>query len=79
MKMHKRIKLYIESNGWNINFAARKVGIKESRFYRLVNGDAPLTTEEYEIICKGLGVDPSYFFGEFFLEFKNNGNDKEVV
>ncbi len=77
MKMHKRIRQYIESNGWNINFVAKKVGIKEGRFYRLINGDAPLTTEEYEVICRGLGLHPEYFFKDFFLDFKNS--DQEAI
>lgn len=71
MLMHERLRHYIESNGWNINFVARKIGIKESRFYRIINGDAPLTTCEYEFICKGLDLHPSYFFNDNFLETKN--------
>ena len=78
MKVHQRIRHYINENGWNINFVAKKVGIKESRFYRIVNGDAPLTTEEYEVICQGMGVSPDYFFKDFFLDFKNN-NEKQAM
>lgn len=28
MKIHKIIRQYIESNGWNINLVAKKVGIR---------------------------------------------------
>lgn len=80
LKMHKRIRTYIEENGWSIKFIAHKIGIKESRFYRLMNGVAPLTTEEYETICNGLGLDPDYFFKDFFLEIKNKDQSaKEVI
>lgn len=70
MKMHERIRNYIESHGMKLNFVAERSGIKPGRFYRLINGDAPLTTEEYEIICRGLSVDPVYFFEDRFLESK---------
>ncbi|MEV9640473.1 helix-turn-helix transcriptional regulator [Mammaliicoccus sciuri] len=70
MKMHERIRNYIESHGMKLNFVAERSGIKPGRFYRLINGDAPLTTDEYEIICKGLSVKPSYFFEEVFLDPK---------
>lgn len=76
MLMHERIRHYIDSNGWSIKFIANKVGIKESRFYRIVNGDAPLTTEEYEFICKGLDLHPNYFFKDKFLKTKN---DKQAI
>lgn len=69
--MHKRIRHYIDSNGLKMNFVAEKSGINPKRFYRLVNGHAPLTVEEYETICKGLSVDPEYFFKEKFLDYKN--------
>lgn len=70
MEMHKRIKCYIETNGLKFNFVAEKSGIDVQRFYRLINGNSPLTVDEYETMCKGLSVDPGYFFKDFFLENK---------
>lgn len=71
MEMHERIKSYIESNGMKLNFVAERSGIKPKRFYRLVDGSAPLVVGEYETICKGLSVEPEYFFKDFFLDSKN--------
>lgn len=71
MEIHERIRSYIESNGMKLNFVAERSGIKPKRFYRLVDGSAPLVVDEYEAICKGLSVDPGYFFKEVFLESKN--------
>lgn len=63
MKLHERIRDYIESNGMKINFVANKSGIELKKFYRLVNGKSNLTVEDYEIICRnGLSVDPGFFF-----------------
>lgn len=75
MKMYERIRTYIESKGLKLNFVAEKAGINPKRFYRLVNGSAPLTVDEYEIICSGLSVQPEYFFNKFFLDFKNNDQE----
>jgi len=79
MKMHERIKQYIESKGLKLNFVADKSGIKSKRFYRLINGDAPLNVDEYELICNGLNVDPGYFFKQKFLETKNLELDNKMV
>ena len=78
MKMYERIRHYIESNGLKLNFVAKKSGINPKRFYRLINGNSPLTVEEYEVICKGLSVDPGYFFKDEFLDIRNFESKKEV-
>lgn len=72
MKVHERIRQYIESNGMKLNFVAEKSGIHQKKFYRLLNGNTPLDVEEFEAICKnGLSVEPSYFFGENFSFIEN--------
>ncbi|NGP46015.1 helix-turn-helix transcriptional regulator [Bacillaceae bacterium SIJ1] len=71
MKMHERIRSYIEASGLKLNFVAEKSGINPKRFYRLINGQSPLSIEEYEAICHGLSVDAGYFFKNKFLETKN--------
>lgn len=76
MKMHQRIKQYIEKRGLKMNFVADRAGINPKRFYRLVNGDSPLVVDEYEMICIGLDVDMGYFFGNEFLETKNLSENK---
>lgn len=80
MEMHERIRDYIESNGLKLNFVAERSGINPKRFYRLINGSAPLVVGEYEVICNGLSVEPGYFFKDYFLVSKNiEVVTKEVV
>lgn len=78
MEMHERIRNYIESNGLKFNFVAERSGINPKRFYRLVDGSAPLVVDEYEIICKGLSVTPKYFFEDFFLDSKNAAGKQAI-
>lgn len=67
MEIHQRIRSYIQDNGMKFNYVAEKSGINAKRFYRLMNGESPISLEEYEKICTGLNVDPGYFFQEKFL------------
>lgn len=71
MKMHQIIKNYIKRNGLKMNYVAHQCDINPKRFYRIINGDAPLDVEEYSKICEGLNVSPGYFFENNFLETKN--------
>jgi transcriptional regulator with XRE-family HTH domain len=71
MEIHQRIRSYIQKKGLKFNFVAEKSDINPKRFYRLMNGDSPLSLDEYEKICLGLEVEPGYFFNEKFLESKN--------
>lgn len=70
MKVHERIRRYIESNGLKMNYVANKSSIELKRFYRIINGDSTLSADEYEQICDGLNVEPN-FFKEEFLVSKN--------
>lgn len=66
MRIAEKIRTYIESNGMVLKFVAEKSGIPQQKFYRLINGKTEMTLEQYEMICKGLSVDPGYFFKEKF-------------
>lgn len=68
MKVHERIRHYINDNGLKMNYVAEKSSIELKRFYRIVNGDSTLSADEYEKICKALGV---YFFENKVLVSKN--------
>lgn len=72
MQMFAQLRNYIEQNGLRLNFIAEKSGIQEKKFYRLINGKQTMSVEEYEQICKGLSVDPGYFFRKKFLETKTS-------
>lgn len=72
MSMYERIRNYIDTSGLKLNYVADKAGIGRKRFYRLLNGETPMSVEEYERICRvGLSLSPSYFFENNFLESKN--------
>ncbi|TKI63193.1 helix-turn-helix transcriptional regulator [Lysinibacillus mangiferihumi] len=70
MKVHERIRRYIESNGLKMKYVADKSSIELKRFYRVINGDSVLSADEYERICSGLNVEQN-FFKEVFLDSKN--------
>ncbi|NRQ56082.1 helix-turn-helix transcriptional regulator [Brevibacillus sp. HD1.4A] len=73
MRIHERVRGYIYDNGMKLNFVAEKAGIKQKRFYRIINGDTPMTAEEYESICRfGLSLNPGYFFTDLFLDSKKS-------
>jgi len=70
MKVHERIRRYIESNGLKMNYVADRSSIELKRFYRVINGDSILSADEYEKICIGLDVELN-FFKDKFLVSKN--------
>ena len=71
MKIHERIRRYINDNGLKMNHVAEKSSIELKRFYRIVNGDSIMSADEFECICEGLKLEPKYFFNQLFLETKN--------
>ena len=70
MKVHERIRRYIETNGLKMNYVANKSSIELKRFYRIINGDSVLSADEYEQICVGLNLETD-FFKQKFLVSKN--------
>ncbi|WP_312130852.1 helix-turn-helix domain-containing protein [Lysinibacillus capsici] len=70
MKVHERIRRYIETNGLKMNYVANKSSIELKRFYRIINGDSILSADEYEQICIGLNLETD-FFKQKFLVSKN--------
>ena len=71
MKMHERVRHYINDKGLKMNHIAEKSSIELKRFYRIVNGDSIMSADEFECICEGLQLEPEYFFNLSFLETKN--------
>lgn len=67
MKVHERIRRYIESNGLKMNYVAHKSSIELKRFYRIINGDSILSADEFEQICYGLSVEPNFFTDKFLV------------
>jgi len=72
--MYERIRNHITKNGMNPGFVENRMGTREKRFFRMVNGRKPLLVDEYEILCrKGLQISPCYFFEEHSL----SNNEKQ--
>ncbi|MEG0259218.1 MAG: hypothetical protein RR595_11675 [Lysinibacillus sp.] len=67
MKMHERIRRYIESNGLKMNYVANESSIELKRFYRVINGDSTLSADEYEQICVGLNLELNFFKDKFLV------------
>jgi len=75
MKLHERIRRYLDKNNITIKEVGEQTDIEIKRFYRIVAGDSKMTADEFETICQVLDVSPGYFFDNKFLGAKNN---KEV-
>lgn len=72
MKINERVRKYIKDNGMTFTFVADRAKIDIKKFSRFMNDKQPMTTDEYETICRiGLNVDPGIFFKEKFLDSKN--------
>lgn len=71
MNMNKRIRQFIKDSGWSYTFVANRAEYDLKKLSRQLNNKQSITTDDYEQICKGLNVEPSFLFQEKFLETKN--------
>lgn len=72
MKIHERIKKFMDDNGIKQSHVANKSGFNPKTFNALFHERRKMTADEFEIICiSGLGISPTYFFKPEFLESKN--------
>ncbi|WP_028547202.1 helix-turn-helix domain-containing protein [Paenibacillus taiwanensis] len=72
MKMNENIRVYITTSGLKFTRVAEKSGFNMKKFSRFMTNKQPMTTDEYERICReGLGVDPTFFYKNNFLDSKN--------
>jgi adenine-specific DNA methylase len=63
MKVNGLIRNYIKQNGMSFSFVADRSGFNIKKFSRFMSNKQPMTTDEYEKVCKeGLRVDPAYFY-----------------
>lgn len=70
MKLHEKIRRYINENNLTIKEVGEQTNIEIKRFYRIVAGDSKMTADEFEEICKVLNINPDYFFNNDFLDTK---------
>lgn len=73
MKLHEKVRLYINENNLKIKEVGEKTDIEIKRFYRIIAGDSKMEADEFEDICKALNVNPNYFFKNNFLDTKIDG------
>jgi transcriptional regulator with XRE-family HTH domain len=71
MEMNERIRRYIKSNGWTYTFVAKRAGYDFKKLCRQMRNQQAIDTDEYEKLCKGLLVDPTFFYEDKFLVSKN--------
>ena len=69
MELNEIIRHYIKTNGIKSRFVAESSEMTQQKLSRLLNGTTKMTTEDYEKICSGLRVDPTFFYD---LEVRNN-------
>lgn len=70
MKLHEKIRQYINENKLTIKEVGEQTNIEIKRFYRIIAGDSKMTADEFEEVCKALKVNPDYFFKNNVLEYK---------
>lgn len=61
MEVQTRIAQYIEDNCLKKTKVAKKAGLKTWRFSLILNNKSQMRADEFESICKALGVSPDYF------------------
>jgi DNA-binding Xre family transcriptional regulator len=59
--VQKKIKEYLDSHGIKAIKIARDIGLSQSTFSAIINGQRNLRVDEFFAICKALGVSPEVF------------------
>lgn len=77
MRLHEKIRNYINENNMTIKEVGEKTSIEIKRFYRILSGNSKMTADEFEEICKVLNVNPEIFFNKNVLETKNG--EKQAI
>lgn len=70
MRMNGILREYIDSKGMYYGYIAKRAGINEKKFSRLVTSRQKLTLDDYESICRALNVPPGHFYSKEFLKTK---------
>ncbi len=64
MKVHERIKFYINAEGLKQKVIAQKAGYSEKQFSAMMRGIRKINADDYEKICVALNCEPNDFMGE---------------
>lgn len=63
MRVHERIRFYIQSEGLKQKVIAKKAGYSEKQFSAMMRGVRKIGAEDYEKICIALKREPNDFMG----------------
>lgn len=61
LKVHEKIKKYLEENGIKQKYVAIKANIPENIFSMMMNGTRKIDVDEFVDIVTALGTDANYF------------------
>ena len=67
MEVYKKVRAYIEENGYKQLAVARKAGISKVTFNAMMNGKRTMYADDLRAICLALNVSP-----ELFIEVNRN-------
>jgi len=67
MNVYKKVRAYMDDNGFKQNAIAHKVNIPVATFNAILNGKRTMHAEDLKAICCALKVSP-----EIFIEFKDD-------
>ena len=61
MEVYKKVRAYIESNGYKQLAVAQKAGISKVTFNAIMNGKRTMYADDLRSICLALNVSPELF------------------
>ena len=61
MEVYKKVRAYIESNGYKQLAVAQKAGISKVTFNAIMNGKRTMYAEDLKAVCLALNVSPELF------------------
>lgn len=67
MEVYKKVRAYIEDNGYKQVAIAEKVGISKVTFNAMLNGKRTMYADDLKAVCLALNVSP-----EVFIEIPKN-------
>lgn len=62
--VHERIRLYLEKHDILQKQLAAEAKFDRSKTSHILTGQRRLKVDDYQIICKALNVDPTFFFSD---------------
>lgn len=67
MEVYKKVRAYIENNGYKQVAIAEKAGISKVTFNAMLNGKRTMYADDLKAVCLALNVSP-----EVFIEISKN-------